>query len=137
MFSDIYPDKNFIFPLLVSSPRLKKASRRREEMGANLAVPGGNGFGVVTVVEAVDAVLEFLAYQCLILPAALSIGQPHPLTEVLGVIRGCFTTACCNRCVKNQTSSTAVVWLKHKWCSQGQSEPSRQPQHRSWLEGEV
>jgi len=32
------------------------------ERGANLAVPGRNRLGVVTIVEAVNAVLKFLAY---------------------------------------------------------------------------
>lgn len=75
-----------MFPLLVSSASLEKASKGREEKEANLAVPGRNRFGVVPIVEAVDAVLEFFAYQSFIFPAALSIGQPHPLTQVFGVV---------------------------------------------------
>lgn len=75
-----------MFPLLASSLSLGGTQQRREEKPANLAVPGGNRLGVVTAVEAVDAVLKFLADQSLIFPAALSIGQPHPLTQVFGVI---------------------------------------------------
>lgn len=76
-------------------PQPEGTQQRRGEKPANLAVPGGNGLGVVPAVEAVNAVLEFLADQSLIFPAALSIGQPHPLAQVFGLIRGCFATVCC------------------------------------------
>lgn len=90
--------QNFMFLLFVSSPSQKKQSKRREEKQANLAVPCRNCFGVVTVVEAVNAVLKFLAYQSLIFPAAFRIGQPHPLAQVFRVIWGCFATVCCKIC---------------------------------------
>lgn len=121
----------------MSSPSLEKPSNRREEKQANLAVPGRDCFGVVTVVEAVNAVLKLFAYQSLVFPAALGIGQPHPLTQVFGVIRGCFATVCCKICKKAQTSATVVLWLNHKQGLQGLSELPVQPQDRSWLVGKV
>lgn len=108
----------FHVPTSCIFPQPGGTQRRREEKPANLAVPGGNCLGVVTAVEAVDAVLKFLADQSLILPAALSIGQPHPLTQVFGVIRGCFATVCCKICKKAQTSAPVVEWLNHKCSSQ-------------------
>lgn len=122
-----------MFPLLASSPSLEEPSKGGKP--ANLAVTGGNGLGVVPAVEAVDAVLEFLADQSLILPAALSIGQPHPLAQVFGVIRGCFATVCCKRCKKAQTSAPVAEQLNHKHGSQ--AELPRQPQTRSWLIAKV
>lgn len=120
---------------VITQPGEIQQQKRREQ--ANLAVPGRNRFGVVTIVEAVDAVLKFLAYQSLIFPAALGIGQPHPLTQVFGVIRGCFATVCCKICKKAQASATVVLRLNHKHGSQGQSEPPLQPQDRSQLAEKV
>lgn len=132
---DFYHDKTSHSHCLHHHPAWRNPATGEKQ--ANLAVPGRNRFGVVTIVEAVNAVLKFLAYQSLIFPAALGIGQPHPLTQVFWVIWGCFATVCCKICKKAQTSATVVLWLNHKRGSQGQSEPPVQPQDRSWLEGKV
>lgn len=132
ILSDIYSNKTSYSHSLLHYPAWR--NKARGEKQANLAVPGRNCFGVVTVVEAVNAVLKFLAYQSFIFPAALCIGQSHPLAQVFGVIRGCFATVCCKIC---KTAQTSVLWLNHKYGSQGQSNSSLQTQHKSWLVGRV
>lgn len=125
----------FHVPTACIFPQPGGTQQRREEKPANLAVPGGNRLGVVTTVEAVDAVLKFLADQSLIFPAALGIGQPHPLTQVLGVIRGRFATVCCKIRKKARSSAPAAERLKHKRGSQ--AELPGQPQDRALLVGKV
>lgn len=70
-------------------PALSKQTAGKK---AHLAIPRGNVFGVVAIVEAVDAVLEFLADQSLVFPAAFCVWQPHPLAQILRIGRGCFPT---------------------------------------------
>lgn len=110
----------FHVPTACIFPQPGGTQQRGEEKPANLAVPGGNRLGVVTAVEAVNAVLKFLADQSLIFPAALSIGQPHPLAQVFRVIRGCFATVCWKICKKAQTSAPVVEKLNHKHGSQAE-----------------
>lgn len=49
------------------------------QQSAHLAFSCGDGFWIVATVEAVDAALEFLSDQGFVFPAALWIGQSHPL----------------------------------------------------------
>lgn len=57
-------------------------------MQSYLAVFRGNCFAGVSVHEAVYAVLKLLSNQSSIFPAALGIGQTHPLAQELWFIGG-------------------------------------------------
>lgn len=57
-------------------------------MQSYLAVFRGNCFAGVSVHEAVYAVLKLLSNQSAIFPAALGIGQTHPLAQELWFIGG-------------------------------------------------
>lgn len=73
----------------------KYTNKIRGEREANLAVPRGDGLGVVPAVEAVDAVLELLADQGLVLPAAVRVRKAHPLAQVLWLVGGGFAAVRC------------------------------------------
>lgn len=52
----------------------------------HLALTGRDGLGVVAAVEPVNAAPELAPDQGLVLPAALGVGESHPLAQVLRLV---------------------------------------------------